>query len=224
MSQNSKAPHYSKNKNFTVLGVVNVGGRNNILAECNHCNNTKIYSQYRLARNKSCGCKRRELISNAQHIHGLSKTVEFSTWVQMRARCNVKSHQDYRYYGGRGIKVCKRWMEFLNFYNDMGIKPKGLTIDRIDNDKNYEPSNCKWSTPKEQARNRSNNRYIKYKGLTKTVVEWSEITGIKSRTIHSRLKKGWVGDDVLKSPRSKKGTKRIDTGTKHFSKYRLIKE
>ena len=80
------------------------------------------------------------------------------TWYSMIRRCTVESHFKYKRYGGRGIKVCDRWMKFDAFLADMGERPSGMSIDRINNDGDYEPSNCKWSTPKEQANNRSNNQ------------------------------------------------------------------
>ena len=97
--------------------------------------------------------------ANSVHGHSTGKpggapTTEYTIWCSMRQRCNNPSDAAFKYYGGRGIRVCERWGDFRNFLADMGSRPKGLWLDRINNDGDYEPSNCKWSTPKEQANNR----------------------------------------------------------------------
>lgn len=102
----------------------------------------------------SCGCLARELSSARLRTHGMSKTRAFRTWTSMLSRCDSPSNPAYRNYGGRGIAVCDRWREFVNFYADMGDPPDGLSIDRIDNDKGYSPENCRWATPSERTRNR----------------------------------------------------------------------
>jgi len=94
--------------------------------------------------------------------HGYNGTGTYETWRGMKGRCLNKKRNDYKYYGGRGIKVCERWLEFKNFLDDMGERPEGKTLDRKDNDGNYEPSNCRWATKQEQQLNRNN-----YTGLSK---------------------------------------------------------
>lgn len=93
-----------------------------------------------------------------KHGHcGTTRTPTYYTWQCMKERCNSQSHRSFKYYGGRGIRVCEKWNTFESFLNDMGIRPDGKYLDRIDSNGNYEPSNCKWSTMKEQQNNRRNN-------------------------------------------------------------------
>lgn len=107
---------------------------------------------------KSCGCLQRKASAiNAAKLfttHGLSKTSTYRTWGDMRARCEIVSASSYSYYGGRGISVCERWKTYENFLEDMGEKPTGLSLDRVNNNGNYEPGNCRWATKSEQMKNR----------------------------------------------------------------------
>jgi hypothetical protein len=114
-------------------------------------------------RNKStssCGCKRRLDSSKRAKTHGLTKTQTYRIWGGMRTRCLNPKSSNYSLYGGRGIKCCERWNSFENFLADMGERPKGMTLDRIDVDGNYEPNNCRWASNKEQAQNRRKCRLI----------------------------------------------------------------
>jgi len=160
---------------------------------------------------KSCGCYNRERLVESHTIHGeADKTPEYSAWQRMRNRCLNKKSKRYKDYGERGIKICDRWLEsFENFLEDMGRRPtKDHSLDRIDNNSNYGPNNCKWSTRTEQNRNRRNTQRLTYKGETKTIAEWSEEFGIKYDTLHGRIEKGWSVKDALEIP---VGTKRIYT-------------
>lgn len=93
-----------------------------------------------------------------KYNHGMNKTPVHFSWTQMKTRCYNKNYKEFHHYGGRGITVHKRWLDFRNFYADMGDRPKGTTLDRIENDKDYEPGNCRWATPKEQSNNRRKRR------------------------------------------------------------------
>ena len=145
---------------------------------------------------KSCGCLHREMMQNRKgnkcnfYKHGKTNTRLFYIWQGMKHRCYNVLDKHYKFYGGKGIKVCDEWLEdFINFYNwaiTNGYR-EDLTIDRIDVNGNYEPENCRWATAKEQANNRSNNRFVTYNEETHTLSEWSKITGIKSDTLLKRI-------------------------------------
>ncbi|MEM9927268.1 MAG: hypothetical protein AAF915_26585 [Cyanobacteria bacterium P01_D01_bin.50] len=123
----------------------------------------------------------------------------YTAWRNMKERCSSSWKPNFHRYGGRGIKVCKRWLEsFDAFYQDMGKRPSPKhSIERIDNDGDYSPENCKWATPKEQCRNKSNNRYITYQDKTLTITEWSRKTGWSTATINNRIKRGLPLEQVL---------------------------
>lgn len=116
----------------------------------------------------------------------------YPTWMNMKQRCLCKTYKYFKDYGGRGIKVCDRWLEsFWNFVEDMGERPIGTSLDRIDNNENYEPSNCKWSTDSEQQRNRRDNRYITVNGITLCIADWEKKLNTGKDTIGTRKRKGW---------------------------------
>lgn len=146
----------------------------------------------------SCGCLFKEHMINRNTKHGLMYEHKrtYRTWKDMRQRCNNKNCKDYPNYGGRGIKVCERWNDFKNFYDDMGERPNGMTIDRIDVNGDYEPFNCRWATSKEQARNKRNN-HIMENG--KTIAENCEIFGVDCKVASYRIKSGYSFNDSMSS-------------------------
>lgn len=130
--------------------------------------------------------------------HNDYKSPEHVAWMLMKSRCNCVNNKDYDNYGGRGIRVCDRWNDYENFLADMKRKPSPEhTLDRKDNNGNYEKDNCKWSTRNEQARNRSSNIVLEYKGKSQTLVEWSEELGIEYTTLHNRHRYGWSTERIL---------------------------
>ncbi len=133
------------------------------------------------------------------------ETLTYRKWNSMIQRCNNPSQDSYKLYNKKKIKVCKRWLNFFNFYADMGECPKGLTLDRINNNKGYTPDNCRWTTPQQQANNRTTNRFLKFNNKRQTCAEWSRETGLSTKTIHYRLKSGWSIKDTLTKPLRKNG-------------------
>lgn len=148
-------------KQYTRLKVIDVIVPGKLKCICN-CGNLTIVQTHHINTNKgakSCGCLQKEqaaivCIERNKPIHGKSGTSIYNTWAQMLARCNNKSNENYFRYGGRGIKVIKRWRKFEEFYTDMGDPPIGLTLDRRNNDKGYSKRNCRWATRNQQAKNR----------------------------------------------------------------------
>jgi hypothetical protein len=133
-----------------------------------------------------------------RETHNATKTPTYKTWVCMKGRCLTENHIEYPRYGGRGISICERWLSFENFLSDMGERPEKCSIERIDNNGNYEPTNCRWATDKEQARNRRNSRLLTIDGVTKTVVEWSEQQGAtRAANIYNRLDLGWPDGEAV---------------------------
>lgn len=122
-------------------------------------------------------------------------------WSMTKQRCLNPKQRDYGRYGGRGVTICARWMEFSNFLEDMGLRPEGMTLEREDNNRGYEPGNCVWAPRKKQARNREVTLKITYKGSERSVAEWSEITGIPYYTLKARLTRlGYSPEDCLEKP------------------------
>jgi hypothetical protein len=148
---------------------------------------------------QSCGCFQRESTSarKGNQSHGKARTSVYISWQSMKTRCTNSSHKHYHRYGGRGISYDPRWETFENFYADMGDKPKGYTLERIDNSKGYSKDNCKWASRKEQLRNTISTVLLTYKGKTQCMLDWSKETGISYATIRSKLKLGWRADQIF---------------------------
>jgi hypothetical protein len=151
---------------------------------------------------RSCGCLHDEATGNRARIHGKSGTPEFWIWCGIKKRCYEPRSTVFRYYGGRGIKVCDRWREsFAAFLEDMGPRPSpDHSIDRVDPNGDYRPENCRWATTIEQRRNCRSNRVLTHDGQSLCIAEWAERTGIRPRTISARLKLGWSVGDALTIP------------------------
>lgn len=161
----------------------------------------------RSGKSVSCGCYFHEVHTT----HGMTKTRTFKSWESMKGRCTNPNDASYDRYGGAGIDICQSWLDrFENFLSDMGERPEGMTLDRLDNNKGYFPENCRWANPTEQQRNRPISRTITVNGQTKPIIEWAKETGIDYGLLLLRATKGWTEDRILSPPRSKaaNGTKR----------------
>jgi hypothetical protein len=158
------------------------------------------------------GCERCGRADNPYMAHGFctrcynrerraNEPAALRVWRQMLRRCESPGQDNWRWYGGRGIKVCPEWHSFAAFYRDMGDPPSGKTLDRRDPDGDYTPDNCRWATPQEQCRNTRANRPLTHDGRTLCLAEWAEVTGIKEATIRSRLDVlGWDIASALTIP------------------------
>lgn len=184
---------------YNSLTVIEYAGKkkNDALWKCQCvCGGIKYVITTSLKRNKvkSCGCSN----SDNRFIHGMSKSSEWSTWKSMKSRCQKENDKCYKDYGARGITVCERWNNsFIDFVSDMGKKPSSLhTLDRINNNGNYEPKNCKWSTMTEQCRNRRNNIFITHNDRTLILAEWARELNINHNTLIYHLKRKSIAEII----------------------------
>ncbi len=192
---------------LTVTSVARIGGRPHAVCRCD-CGSERAVDQRSLniGVTRSCGCIRREQLSARRLKHGeanpWNQTVEYRTWVSMKRRCYTAEGPDRKHYRDRGITVCDRWRDsFDNFLADMGRRPSPQhSIDRIDNDGNYEPGNCRWATKREQNCNSRNNRRLTAFGKTQPISEWAREAGISRSVLEKRLASGWTIEDALQRP------------------------
>lgn len=195
-------------KKFNHLTVVEyIGqrkGRTMWRCQCDCGNEIEVdSSSLKSGNTTACGCRQSEGWYNSL-THGKSKTRIYKTWQGMKSRCYNPNAKYYENYGGRGITICKEWLDdFMNFYNwaiTNGYRDD-LTIDRIDNDGNYEPSNCRWVTRTVQMNNMRKNRIIEFNGERKSVSDFARQYGFAPELIHERLNRGWSVDDALTIPK-----------------------
>lgn len=170
------------------------------------CGNTTIVltRDLKSGNTKSCGCLHKESArdKNRKYLtsHGKKNSPEYRIWNGMKNRCLNPKRKDFHNYGGRGITICPRWINsFSDFFADMGERPSPKhSIDRIDNDGEYGPDNCRWSIQLVQSNNKSTSVFITHEGQTHTVAEWARITGIKSSTLYYRVKAGFDAEAILR--------------------------
>jgi hypothetical protein len=143
-------------------------------------------------------CKYGDPLVTKYGKHGMTDTPEHRIWLGMKGRCSNPNYEGYHNYGGRGIRVCDRWLLFANFIADMGHRPSPLhSIERIDNDGHYDPGNCKWATREEQNRNSRQNVKLTHNGQTMTIAEWADKLGIKHATLYGRIREGFPVEAAL---------------------------
>jgi hypothetical protein len=167
------------------------------------CGTQRSFNSFNLktGHTTSCGCYQRE--NPTRKTHGLTRTQEYKIWARMKGRCNNPDDGDYPEWGGRGIIVCERWnSSFENFLADMGERPTPKhSIDRYpDNDGNYEPTNCRWATSKEQANNRRNCRVVSYRGQSVSLKQAVTMAGTNYAAVQARLKNGWDTIAAIDTP------------------------
>jgi hypothetical protein len=198
-------------RRFGRLIVIGLGparsGSRTWLCRC-ECGNTKaaLSGNLRSGKTKSCGCIRVQANQERNTTHGLALTPEYRVWLHIKGRCHTPTDANYQNYGGRGISVCQRWRDsFESFYSDMGPRPSARhSIDRVDNNGNYEPGNCRWATKKVQCRNQRTSRLLTFGGKTMTAAEWGESGPIPTGTILMRIYRGWSVEAAIVTPLHKR--------------------
>jgi hypothetical protein len=145
---------------------------------------------------------------NGNVKHGGHGTLTYMRWKSMMQRCHNPKAENYPYYGGKGVTVCERWHDFASFLADMGECPLGLTLDRLKNDRGYEPGNCRWATKAEQNRNRpSHCVMLTHGGVTRNVTDWAAEIGISANTLNMRIANGWSTERALTQPLKPRNTR-----------------
>jgi hypothetical protein len=178
----------------------------NCLCECGE-KVTVIGTSLRNGGTKSCTCFRIDetVRRSIKHLHSIAgaKTKAYTTWSNVKSRCTNPKSSHFEHYGRRGIKMCARWIDsFENFLEDMGDRPPGMTIERINNDGDYEPGNCRWASHKEQMNNTRGNRFLTFNGITKTISQWAISIGLHPNGLAKRLERGWTLQLALTTPKT----------------------
>lgn len=186
---------------LAVLSCTVRHGRRRWLCRCD-CGTEKDLAQSSLINGKAidCGCGESERRSLAYRSHGATlngkKTPTYETWRGMKMRCDMPNNVAYHRYGGRGIQICERWRDYGNFLADMGERPKGMTLDRIDTDGNYEPGNCRWADKHEQSQNRETTRVFQTPEGAMTSADLETRFGVKAKNVGRWARWGWTDAEI----------------------------
>lgn len=187
---------------LTVVHRIPAKGQARWLCRCDCGQETTVRgSELREGKTLSCGCWRRERVRRASTTHGHAPrgapTATYRTWTAMQRRCRDTRDVHWPQYGGRGIRVCDRWMDYAAFLADMGERPTGLTLDRIDNDRDYAPDNCRWATGSQQSNNTRLTHLMTHDGRTQSLSAWARELGLTRWQIYSRIEAGASDDEAL---------------------------
>lgn len=201
MAVNDLTPIGSKFNRYTVIGNPFRGKNKRWYVSCEcECGTIKdVMCQSIVSGHiKSCGCFNKELKRKGNTTHGMSRTGAWKSYQYMITRCLNKNNHAYKNYGAKGVTICDRWLSgFELFYKDMGDRPNGYSLDRIDPKGNYSPENCRWADNHTQSNNKRLSRKVECNGVVKTISEWAEETGIDMATISERISNGWDIDKAL---------------------------
>ncbi len=203
-------------KKFGRLRVLSFAGLNKHRSsmwncECD-CGATGVYKGRNLTigKTKSCGCWHEEVLRNPAKKHGHTSrekgvSSEWNAWKAMKQRCQNPNNRNWKRYGGRGITVCERWQDFVNFFQDMGKKPSPkLTIERVNNDGGYSKDNCIWASRSVQNRNTNRNKFVTFNGKSQTIKDWANEYGLVFNTLYFRILRGWPMEKALSQPKPTK--------------------
>lgn len=193
-----------KDKKFNNLTVLGFAGRFNTQSywycECDCGNIIRCYGGDLKRHTTSCGCYQLKVATKHGHAKPGYWTRTYRTWTNMLNRCNNSKDVNYHKYGGRGIKVCDRWLTFTNFLEDMGERPERLTLDRIKNELGYYKENCRWATDIEQSNNKRSNHFLEFNQEKLTIKEWSRKLNINHNTLMKRIRLNWSIEKILTTP------------------------
>lgn len=206
-------------KRLVVHEAVYAGTQRRWLCRCD-CGGEKLCKTNALltGRAASCGCAAKAGCFTPEQrsrlSHGRSDEPIYTTWLSMRGRCSNPTDKGYPHYGGRGIKVCAQWeSSFEGFLSDMGERPSGMSLDRIDVNGDYTPENCRWATVDQQARNKRNTVRLTWRGETRSMSDWADITGLPYALLCGRHQIGWPDDAILTTPKMMPGAHAFARGS-----------